>query len=55
MASAIYDIHSDLSTHVRLSTIPQNIDQGFGEERRSLRDAATGTNTLTIASFAMGD
>jgi len=55
MASAIYDIHSDLSTRIRLSTIPQNIGQGFREERRSLREAATGTSTLAIASFAMGD
>jgi hypothetical protein len=55
MASAVFDMNCDLSTRIRLSTIPQNIDQGFGEERRSLRDAATGTNTLAIASFAMGD
>ena len=55
VASAVFNMNCDLSTRIRLSTIPQNIGQGFGEERRSLRDAATGTNTLAVASFAMGD
>lgn len=55
MASVVFDTHTDLSALIRLSNFRKTLTRAFAKSAVLFAKAATGTNTLAVASFAMGD